>query len=942
MLKRLKVYRTFLLGIIIGLFYAVIVSEKAAEIPIPAWLDLVEQRVLVLTFSGILGGVLYTIMVDGVVELPRFKEDESGFEAGLLGDLLLGIAGAFIIEFLTAQRPSPEESSYITYAAKGIIGGYGSKAIMNLALNKFLSRFEKLEAEKIVAQEQAKELESKKKVVEKQAEVLKQRLLEGSQLIDTLNEHIKYGVSEPRLHELREGIQQASPKVREQVFELTQEFRSMSSRADEFRDRTKRTIDVFEALVKADPDNYRYYAQLAFAHKDSHSPNLDKALFHLNQAIALRGDDIRSSTWKYELNRAIVNIERNRTGAGQFNDDPVQRDKIIRDLLSVAQVYPLDSILNDARQKNIPNPLVEWLIDQQAWLESNPQTQTLFNRVKEQLNDARFKSSASSSTDSGLPTPTSEPSPSSSLDEIPPKSTNGKSVVVEPTSPPRSTHDENGGAIATPTPSPQPLDGSSPPVETPQELPKAAAGEDVKESTNGAIATETPDQADTDETLGDSSQTPIPDQSKPDPWSIVLANVPTTGASSQTAQQDSLNFDGILASHQLARKDLPRVQKILDRFYRAAAKYDLSPAILAAIASRESRCGSALDLHGYGDHGNAFGIMQIDKRHHTPAGLGGDPDSQVHIDQATEIIADNLRKVREKHPDWEDAYILKGAIAAYNFGVGNVRTKEGIDAGTTGNDYGSDVIARAKFFSEQLNLSPTLPTIDDNRQTGKPYIVGSVALSQLNDYEAKWVQEQLHRGGYYTNKIDGKVGTHTLTAFKQFKADYHLEYPELIGHTTINLLEALEVQEPESDLQLSPNFRLSELIRSETASRYRIDNYPHDDDIIENLKALCHNILEPVRSHFGQPITPSSGYRCPEVNRRINGSSSSQHMRGEAVDFIVPGATIPEVCEWIRNNLDFDQLIMEYYKPQTNRGWVHCSYKRTGHNRKHFFKIPKH
>ncbi|HHP7245357.1 MAG TPA: hypothetical protein ACFE0H_11785, partial [Elainellaceae cyanobacterium] len=295
MLKRFRVYRIFIIGILIGLFFAVIVSDKAAEFPIPTWLDIVEQRVLVLIFSGILGGVLYTIVVDGVVELPRFKEDETGFEAGLLGDLLLGIAGAFIIEFLTSARQPEEEVSYITYAAKGIIGGYGSKALMNLALNKFLSRFEAIKEEKEAA--------------EKEVDQLKQQLLEGRHLFDRLNKQINEGVSDLELIELKQSVQQAPPQTREQVFKITKEFRSMSSRTDVLRIRTQRTIPVFEALVNSDPGNHNYHAQMAFAYKDAAQPNPAQALSHLDQAIGLRNYQDKALTWKYELNRAVVRIQ---------------------------------------------------------------------------------------------------------------------------------------------------------------------------------------------------------------------------------------------------------------------------------------------------------------------------------------------------------------------------------------------------------------------------------------------------------------------------------------------------------------------------------------------------------------------------------------------------------------------------------------------------------
>jgi uncharacterized protein YcbK (DUF882 family) len=127
-------------------------------------------------------------------------------------------------------------------------------------------------------------------------------------------------------------------------------------------------------------------------------------------------------------------------------------------------------------------------------------------------------------------------------------------------------------------------------------------------------------------------------------------------------------------------------------------------------------------------------------------------------------------------------------------------------------------------------------------------------------------------------------------------------------------------------MQLSKNFYLSELTKSQTASRYGISNQPNSKQI-ENLKALCSNILQPVREHFGKPVIISSGYRSPLLNARIGGSRLSQHCFGQAADFEIPGLPNKEVAQWIRQNLDYDQLILEFYDGKNpNSGWIHCSY----------------
>jgi hypothetical protein len=126
-------------------------------------------------------------------------------------------------------------------------------------------------------------------------------------------------------------------------------------------------------------------------------------------------------------------------------------------------------------------------------------------------------------------------------------------------------------------------------------------------------------------------------------------------------------------------------------------------------------------------------------------------------------------------------------------------------------------------------------------------------------------------------------------------------------------------------MQLTKNFQLSELIHSQTASRLGIDNSPNAF-IRSNLKLLCQRVLQPVRDYYGLPLIISSGYRSKALNAVIPGSSNtSQHTLGQAADFVVP--TIPnyDVALWIRDNLNFDQLILEYYVGG-NTGWIHCSY----------------
>ena len=126
-------------------------------------------------------------------------------------------------------------------------------------------------------------------------------------------------------------------------------------------------------------------------------------------------------------------------------------------------------------------------------------------------------------------------------------------------------------------------------------------------------------------------------------------------------------------------------------------------------------------------------------------------------------------------------------------------------------------------------------------------------------------------------------------------------------------------------MNLSRNFTLSELIKSDTAIRLDINNNPNSGQI-EKLKALCENILQPVRDHFGR-VKVTSGYRSPELCVAIGSSLTSQHSKAEAVDFECVGVDNAEVADWVKMNCETDQLILEYYTPgEPNSGWIHASY----------------
>ena len=126
-----------------------------------------------------------------------------------------------------------------------------------------------------------------------------------------------------------------------------------------------------------------------------------------------------------------------------------------------------------------------------------------------------------------------------------------------------------------------------------------------------------------------------------------------------------------------------------------------------------------------------------------------------------------------------------------------------------------------------------------------------------------------------------------------------------------------------SQMMLSKNFSIKELIKSQTAERRDINNNPGADEIYY-MKILAEKILQPVRDHYKIPFTVSSGYRCPELSIAIGSSKKSQHCKGQAADFEVPGISNWDLCHYIKDYLEYDQLILECFTGG-NSGWVHCS-----------------
>lgn len=130
-------------------------------------------------------------------------------------------------------------------------------------------------------------------------------------------------------------------------------------------------------------------------------------------------------------------------------------------------------------------------------------------------------------------------------------------------------------------------------------------------------------------------------------------------------------------------------------------------------------------------------------------------------------------------------------------------------------------------------------------------------------------------------------------------------------------------------MKLTANFTLDELIKSQVAVRKNISNNPSPHQI-ENIKNLAINILQPIRTQFDKPLIISSGFRCAQLSIEIGSSVNSQHCADKtaaAADFEIWGMDNKKLAEWIKENLEFDQLILEFYvEEDPQSGWVHCSY----------------
>jgi len=322
--------------------------------------NFIDPLYLNLTLAGLLGGLLYSILLDQKLELPSW--DGNALKPGFLGEILVGIGGSLIAyRFLPQELRKPDDTGWeITIFVTGLVGGYGGKAILDTALNKVIKRIETADLAKEKAESQAKELEEK------------------TYIRNLVNQQIQEGLNQSELSEMQEKLEAASDDVKERAFNLAHDARSLGRRTLTFKDRVNRTIPIFEALVASDNNNASYNAELGYAYISSQPPDLNKAISYLDRAIELRipGASTEQDSWKYEINRAIARI-----GLGNSQS----RDDILKDLFAVEQRKGLAQAIDEYERDGVDggnNSIKNWLIQNQDWVSQQTNGKALLDKIQ--------------------------------------------------------------------------------------------------------------------------------------------------------------------------------------------------------------------------------------------------------------------------------------------------------------------------------------------------------------------------------------------------------------------------------------------------------------------------------------------------------------------------------------------------------------------------------
>lgn len=398
----------------------------------------------------------------------------------------------------------------------------------------------------------------------------------------------------------------------------------------------------------------------------------------------------------------------------------------------------------------------------------------------------------------------------------------------------------------------------------------------------------------------------------------ILNDLQTNGAQ-KTAQQDNLGVTGVAASRQMAQTDQQRVSQYAPIFREVGEKYGIPPAVLAGIASRETR-GRPI---GSNNSAGAWGLMQV----LDGANCNCAPGSRAHIDQAGRILREKLDEVRAAHPDWSEAQQLRGAIAAYNFGSDDVRTLERLDVGTDNDDYSSDVWARAQHYAQDPAFGGRGGT-QPGTTAGRPTFNGQyTAAPSLADVQAGRAELRPGMQGPAVAELqrrlgvpdDGKYGPQTLEAVERFQQARSLQpqNPGAVGRTTLSQLAQQPAPSSGSTAELAQRLLNNRNIAQE-GHRNRSDG----SNPFDNLRSAAQGQAARTSRDVGNATQPSATVN-PNLLRGLDSLSSryrigisaitggghgnnSHHYRGDAVDIAtvngkaVQNMTSAEIAEFSR------------------------------------------
>lgn len=370
----------------------------------------------------------------------------------------------------------------------------------------------------------------------------------------------------------------------------------------------------------------------------------------------------------------------------------------------------------------------------------------------------------------------------------------------------------------------------------------------------------------------------------------ILSRLRPDGANDATSRQDGLpqrGVHGVAASRVMAETDRSRVMRYKERYEEAARRYNLPPALLAAIASRESRGGAALDRNGEGDGGHGFGLMQVDNRNPFRVVREGGAYGQPHINQAAGILRSKLDAVKRDFPNLSESQQLFTAVSRYNGGAG--RAYPNSDRGTTGGDYANDVIARAQYYSTHETWrgggEARAPKRNGSPKGSSGKYTAAPSLSDVRGGKALLREGQQGEAVRHVQRLldimaDGKFGKQTEGAVTNYQRSHGLQVDGIVGRHTLGSLERRGA--PPERTGGAPE---------RTHGRGSVSYNGHhvtDPDVRAKLQDIAN--------FFGRRVVVTSGDR----QQVVNGNTKSHHLRGRAADFHVEGLSLGEAYKRLK------------------------------------------